>query len=172
MTTLSNQRRMLATGGDRRRPIRTVALGRIAVFLVGALSVGGVVACSDDDTSEPPAAVTAAIEAFTDAVNSYDSEALLAVTSEDFTWESTGTLQSREEFVEFFEANYEVGNFNIEPTGQLTLEADGDAYVAEEPGRVTSLSYNEEGLTTYRVVEVDGTWLVQELRWEEDGADG
>ncbi len=147
-------------------------MSRIAVFLVGVLVAGGVVACAgDDDVSDAPAEVTSAVEAFTDAINTYDSQALLAVTTENFTWQSTGQVQSRAEYVDYFEANYEPSNFNTEPTGQLTVDADGDGYVAEEPGRVTSSGYNQNGLSTYRLVEVDGSWLVQEFRWSEDSAD-
>ena len=148
-------------------------MGRVALFLVGlpAVVLGGGVACGgDDDASVPPAGVTSAVEAMTDAINSYDTQALLAVTTDDFTWQSTGEVQSLAEFVDHFEANYEAGNFNVESTGQLTIEADGDGYVAEEPGRVTSSAYNRDGLSMYRLVEVDGAWLVQEFRWSEDPA--
>lgn len=145
---------------------------RVGLFLVGMLVVGSTVSCgSDDDASEPPAGVTSTVQAFNDAINTYDSDALLAVTTEDFTWQSTGDVQSRAEFVDYFEANYEVGNFNFAPTGELTVESDGDGYVAEELGRVTSSGYNEDGSSTYRLVEMDGSWLVQEFRWSEESAD-
>ena len=78
--------------------------------------------------------MSSAVEAFTEAINTYDTEALLAVTTEGFTWESTGPVQSRAEFVDHFEANYEAQNFSLEVTGELMVEADGDGYVAEEPG--------------------------------------
>lgn len=145
---------------------------RIAVFLIGVLVVVGAAACGGDDgASDIPAGVSSAVEAFTEAINTYDTEALLAVTTEGFTWESTGPVQSRAEFVDHFEANYEAQNFSLEVTGELMVEADGDGYVAEEPGRVTSNAYNEDGRSTYRLVELGGSWLVEEFRWYEDGVD-
>ena len=149
-------------------------MGRAAVFLVGMLVVvGGTAACGgDDEASGVPSGVTTAVEGFTEAINTYDTEALLSVTTEDFTWESTGEVQSRPEFVEHFEAYYEAGGFMTESTGALTVERDGDAYVAEEPGRVTSAGYNEDGRSVYRLVELDGSWLVQEFRCYEDEAEG
>ena len=157
----------VAGAGDPRRRRGQVTVGRAAVVLFGLL-LGGLVACGgDDDASGPPAEVTSTVNAFTDAINTYDAEALLSVTTEDFTWNSSGEVQSRAEFVEYLETYYEAGNFNIEPTGELTVEADGDAYVAEQGGRVTSADYNDDGLSTLRLVEVDDSWLVQAMRWSE-----
>lgn len=159
----------LAGAGDPRRRRGQVTVGRVAVVLLGLL-LGGFVACGDDDASGPPVEVTSTVDAFTDAVNTYDADALLSVTTEDFTWNSSGEVQSRAEFVEYLETYYEAGNFNVEPTGELTAEADGDAYVVEQAGRVTSAGYNDDGVSTLRLVEVDDSWFVQAMRWSE--ADG
>ena len=142
---------------------------RAVVVLTGVLvACGGVVACSgDDDAAEVPSGVTSVVDAFNDAINTYDTEALLAVTTEDFTWESTGDVQSRPEFVEHFEEYYEVGRFHAESTDEPEVKSDGGAYVVEVPGRVTSAGYDGDGLSVYRVVEVDDSWMVQEFRWSE-----
>lgn len=143
-------------------------MGRAALFLAGMLVVVGcIAACGGTDESGVPGEVTLAVERFTEAINTYDTEALLSVTTEDFTWESTGEVQTRSEFVDHFEAYYQAGGFRTQPSGTLTVERDGDGYLAQEPGRVTSTGYNEDGRSVYRLVEVDGSWLIQSFRWYE-----
>ena len=147
-------------------------MNRFVRILVGmfAVAVGSTGCGGDNDSSEVPAGVTSTVDGLTIAINTYDTEAFLAHTTEDFTWQTTAGVTSRSDFVDHFEANYETLDFHIESTGALTAERDGDAYVAEEPGRVTSTVYNEDGRSVYRLVEEDGSWLVREFRWYEGAA--
>lgn len=143
---------------------------RYVAGVVVMLAVGwGLVGCADDGAADVPDGVTGAVEAFNAAINSYDSEALLDATTEDFTWESTGAVQSRSEFVAYFDEHYEVGGFRFESTGELVVERDDDGFIAEEPGRVTSVGYDAEGRSVFRVVESGDAWLVQQFRWYETG---
>jgi ketosteroid isomerase-like protein len=129
----------------------------------------GVLACGGDDdassTSGVPSGVMSALDGFSDAINAYDTEAFLAHTTEDFTWQSTGDVTSRPDFVIYFEAYYEEVGFHSELTGEQVIEPDGDAYVVTAPDHITAQNYDEEGESVIRVVGIDGTWLVQELRW-------
>ena len=146
---------------------------RSVLILAGALLLGGgIVACgSDDAVSEVPSGVTSTLDAFTEATNTYDSEALLALFTEDFTWQSTGDVVSRTEYVDYFDTYYENVGFHVESTGPLTIERDGDAYVAKQTDRVTSKAAPDmTGREVIRLVEVDGSWLIQEFRWTEDTA--
>jgi hypothetical protein len=43
----------------------------------------------DDDASDVPSGVTSTLEALTEATNTYDTEALGALLTEDSTWQST-----------------------------------------------------------------------------------
>jgi hypothetical protein len=150
-----------------------VIMIRAVHILAGALLLGGgIVACgSDDAASEVPSGVTSTLEAFTDATNTYDSATLLELFTEDFTWQSTGEVQSRTEYVAYFDTYYEGLEFHVESTGPLTIERDGDAYVAEQTDRVTSNGAPDmTGQEVIRLVEVDGSWLIQEFRWTEDAA--
>ena len=119
---------------------KEVIMIRSVLILAGALLLGGgIVACgSDDAVSEVPSGVTSTLDAFTEATNTYDSEALLALFTEDFTWQSTGDVVSRTEYVDYFDTYYENVGFHVESTGPLTIERDGDAYVAKQTDRVTS----------------------------------
>lgn len=143
------------------------------LFVAGSLAPCG---SDDDDTAttdaptEIESPVRAAVDAFTEAINTYDTEALLAVTTEDFVWTSTGDPMTRDEFVTHFEANYEVTDFNVEPTSELIItDAASGAYAGEQRGEVTSDVYNATGTSSYEIVDVDGTWLVDEFVRVEEG---
>jgi hypothetical protein len=149
---------------------KEVIMIRSVLIFAGALLLGaGVVACgSDDDTSDVPSGVTSTLEAFTEATNTYDSEALGALVTDDFTWQSTGDVQSRTEYLAYFDTYYEDLEFNVESTSQLTIGPDGDAYVAEQTDIVTSNAAPDmTGREVLRLVEVDGSWLIQEFRWTQ-----
>lgn len=151
---------------------KEVIMIRSVVILAGALLLGGgIVACgSDDDASEIPQGVTSTLEAFTKATNTYDSEALGALFTEDFTWQSTGRVQSATEFLAYFDMYYEDLEFHTESISPLTIERDGDAYVAKQTDRITSRNPDMTGREVIRLVEVDGSWLIQEFRWTQDAA--
>jgi hypothetical protein len=145
---------------------------RSVLVLAGALLLGGgIVACgSDDDASDVPPGVTSTLDAFLEATNTYDTEALGALVTEDFTWQSTGPVQSGPEHLAYIDANYENVGFHIELTSPRTIERDGDAYIATATDHVTTNSDDMTGAEVARLVDVDGSWLIQEFRWTEDAA--
>ena len=124
-----------------------------------------------EDTAQVEA-ICATAAAFAEAINSYDSEALLAVTTEDFTYQTTGDPFTRDEFIPYFEANYEAGNFTVTPTGPTVIVgvAGFVTYEIVEPGEVTSEDYNATGTSTYIVtgLDADDAWLVESFVWTED----
>ena len=145
---------------------------RSVLILAGALLLGGgIVACgSDDDASEVPPGVTSTLDAFLEATNTYDTEALGALVTDDFTWQSTGPVQSGPEYLAYIDANYENVGFHTELTSPRTIERDGDAYIATATDYITTNIDDMTGKEVVRLVEVDGRWLVQEFRWIEDAA--
>ena len=124
-----------------------------------------------DDTAQVEA-ICATAAAFMEAINTYDSEALLAVTTEDFTYQTTGDPFTRDEFIPYFGANYEAGNFTVTPTGPTVIVgvAGFVTYEIVEPGEVTSEDYNATGTSTYIVtgLDADDAWLVESFVWTED----
>ena len=160
--------RTMKTKGNRREAIMI----RSILVLAGALLLGGgIVACgSDDDASDVPPGVTSTLDEFLEATNTYDTEALGALIAEDFTWQSTGPVQSGPEYLAYIDAYYETVGFQVELTSPLTFESDGDAYIATATDQVTTNSGEMTGEEVIRLVEVDGSWLIQEFRWTEDAA--
>jgi len=149
-----------------------VGLHRAVVAVVALVCAMAVVGCGDDGGSsttgtDVPSGVIAALDGFAEAINTYDSDELLANTTDDFTWQSTGDVTNREDYVAYLETYYERVNFHSEPTGDRVIELDGDAYVATQPDHSTATGLDVEGVSVIRVEEVDGTWLVQEFRWTE-----
>ena len=115
--------------------------------------------------------MTSALEAFTEASNTDDAEALGALVTEDFTWQSTGEVQPRSEYLVYVDTYYDDLEFHTESTSPLTIERYGDASVAEQTDRITSKG--NPGMTGREViglVDVDGSWLIQEFRWIQDAA--
>jgi len=151
---------------------KEVIMIRSVLILAGALLLGGgIVACgSDDDASEVPPGVVSTLEAMTEATNTYDTEALGALFTEDFTWQSTGPVVSGPELLAHIDTYYENVGFHVELTSPLTIERDGDAYVVTTTDHVTTIRDDMTGREVIRLVEVDGSWLVQEFRWTEDAA--
>ena len=145
---------------------------RSVLILAGALLLGGgIVACgSDDDASDVPPGVTATLEASIEAINAYDTEAYGALLTEDFTWQSTGEVQSGPALLAHIDTYYEKLGFHVELTGPMTIERDGDAYIATVTDRATTNTDEMTGREVIRLVEVDGSWLIQEFRWTEDAA--
>lgn len=145
---------------------------RSVLVLVGALVLGGgLVACGDDDdASDVPPGVTSTLETFLEATNTYDTQMLGALVTDDFTWQSTGPVQSGPEFLAYIDAHYEDVGFHIELTSETAIERDGDAYIATATDHVTTSSGDMTGREIIRLVEVDGSWLIQEFRWTEDAA--
>jgi len=106
--------------------------------------------------------------AFAEAINTYDTDALLAVTTEDFTYQTTGEPFTRDEFIPYFEENYEAGNFNVAPTDPGVMEVVGFAtYEVVEPGEVTSEDYNATGTSKYTVTGGPDGWLISKFVWVE-----
>ena len=100
---------------------------RSVLILAGALLLGGgIVACgSDDDASDVPPGVTATLEASIEGINVYDTEAYGALLTEDFTWQSTGEVQSGPALLAHIDTYYEKLGFHVELTGPMTIERDG-----------------------------------------------
>jgi len=144
---------------------------RFSVLAVVAACVVCLGGCSGDGSDSEEADVLQVVEEFTAAVNVYDTEAVREIVTEDFTWQSTGPVQSLDEYTAYVDANYKSVNFHVEVTDEPVVHADGDDYTVEESDVMTANSLDPGGLAgtlVYRVVEVEGDWLISEARWTEN----
>ena len=87
--------------------------------------------------------------------------------TDDFTWQSTGPVQDWEEYLAYVDRHYKNVGFQVEVAEELVVSRDGEVYVVEDSGVVTANNLELTGVTTHRLVEVDGEWLIQESRWVE-----
>ena len=137
---------------------------RVLLAVVAVLAAVG--ACGDSG-SDPvvPVGVMASIEGFNEASTRYDTESMRTYLTEDFTWQSTGPVQPRDDFLAYVDRYWEASQFRYEATSEPAIRLDGETYVVEEPGLATAVGLELTGTSVYRVVEVDGRWLIQEVRW-------
>lgn len=124
--------------------------------------------CGDTDDAE--AEVLSTVEGFGAAVNAYDTEAIREYVTDDFTWQSTGPLQRLDEYVAYVDTNYERLGFHVEVIGDPVVSLDGEEYVVVDQDAVKATGLDAVGTSTFRLVEVDGSWLIREARWVEEPA--
>ena len=151
----------------RSRSLRWIASVAVVVLLLPGCGGNG-------DTDDAETEVLSTIEGFGAAVNAYDTEAIREFATDDVTWQSTGPVQTLDEYLAYVDANYEKLDFHVEATGDSVVTLDGEEYVAVRQEAVTSTSFEAVGTATFRLVEVDGSWLIREVRWvvEATGSTG
>jgi hypothetical protein len=125
--------------------------------------------CGDTDDAE--AEVLSTVEGFGAAVNAYDTEAIREYVTDDCTWQSTGPVQTLDEYVAYVDTYYEKLDFQVEVTGDPVATLNGEEYVVVQQDAVTFTAFEAVGASTFRLVEVDGSWLIREARWAEEAAD-
>lgn len=142
--------------------------------LLAAVAVLVAAGACGDSSSDPvvPAGVMSSIEGFNEASTRYDTESMRTYLTEDFTWQSTGPVTPLDEFLAYVDRYWEASQFRYEATGEPAIRLDGETYVVEEPGLATAVSEELVGTSVYRVVEVDGRWLIQEVRWIDGPTSG
>jgi len=118
-----------------------------------------------DDTISTEAEVLSTVEGFGAAVNAYDTEAIRDYVTDDCTWQSTGPVQTLDEYLAYVDANYERLDFHVEATNDPVVSLDGEEYVVVQQEAVTSTTFEAAGTSTLRLVEVDDVWLIREARW-------
>ncbi len=145
---------------------------RIVPFAM-ALLLLGVTGCSSSDSSatettsvgvvELPAGAAEALANYTDAVLAADGDAMLDYVTDNFTFLSYGTdVQEREFRADYVTKNY--GNFEVEVIGDQTVVGGDETYIVSIPERATT-PVVAEGISVVRLVESDGTWLVDVHRF-------
>jgi hypothetical protein len=88
--------------------------------------------------------------------------------TDDFTFLSYGTdVQEREFRADYVTENY--GSFTVEEIDDRTVVGGGDEYIFSVPERATT-PIVAEGISVVKIVNVDGTWLIQAHRFLGEGA--
>ncbi len=110
-----------------------------------------------------PERAAEALANYTDAVLAADGDAMLDYVTDDFAFLSYGTdVQEREFRAGYVTRNY--GTFELEVIGDQTVVGGGDTYIVSTPERATTPAV-AEGISVVRLVESDGTWLVDVHRF-------
>lgn len=131
--------------------------------------------CGDtDDTGYAEAEVLSTVEGFGAAVNAYDTEAIREYVTDDCTWQSTGPVQTLDEYLAYVDTHYKRLGFHVEATRDPAVSLDDDEYVVVQQDAVKAIGLDVAGTSTFRLVEVDGSWLIREARWvkEAEGSTG
>jgi hypothetical protein len=123
-----------------------------------------------DDADDAEAEVLATVEGFGAAVNAYDTEAIREYVTDDFTWQSTGPVQNLDEYLAHIDTNYQAVGFLVEDIGDPVVSLDGEEYVVVQQDAATATGLDAVGVSTHRLVEVDGVWLIREVRWVAEPA--
>lgn len=122
-------------------------------------------------TDDAEAEVLATVEEFGVAVNAYDTEAIREYVTDDVTWQSTGPVKILDEYLAHVDRYYEATDFHVEVTNDPVVSLDGDECVVVQQDAATFTGFEGVGTSTFRLVEVDGEWLIREARWVEEAAD-
>ena len=56
----------------------------------------------------------------------------------------------------------------MEVTSDPVVSLDGEEYVVVQQDAVKATGFEAVGTSTFRLVEVDGAWLIREARWVEE----
>ncbi|MFW2383789.1 MAG: nuclear transport factor 2 family protein [Acidimicrobiales bacterium] len=121
-------------------------------------------------TDDAEAEVLVTVAGFGVAVNAYDTEAIREYVTDDATWESTGPVQTLDRYLAHVDRYYEATDFHVEAISEPVVTLDGDEYVVVQLEAVASTGFEAVGTSTVRLVEVDGEWLIREVRWVEEAA--
>ena len=127
--------------------------------------------CGDTGAADDAEAeVLSTVDGFGAAGNACDTEAIREYVTDDFTWQSTGPVVNLDEYLTYVDAHYKRLGFHVEVTGDPVVSLDGDEYVVVQQDAVKATGLNTVGTSTFRLVEVDGEWLIREVRWVEEAA--
>ena len=146
--------------------VRSRSLRWIAPVAVVVLLLPG---CGDTDDTE--AEVLSTVEGFGAAVNAYDTEAIREYVTDDFTWQSTGPVQTLDEYLAYVDTHFERLGFHVEVASDPVASLDGDEYVVVQQDAVRATRLDTVRTSTFRLVEADGSWLIREVRWVEEAPD-
>lgn len=120
---------------------------------------------SGDDTGSLPSGAQAALDDYFAAWDTTDGDALLAATTETYTFTANGRVTSRSGQA----AVLDVGTFFEFEVFSSTVTGDGPYYVGSaEQVRFSALGDFRAGQSIYKLEEVGGVWKVAQHTWLGD----
>ena len=135
----------------------TVVVLAVAVLGLGAWLIYDMVAGSDT-------AVSGEIETLLDdyraAWNDYDSEAFLALVTDDYTFEFAGDVTPAEQQAVAI-ANSEFVNGHVEKVGESIMYGDGPNYFVAQANRTTSSQIDMDGISLFTIVQNGDVYKIQ-----------
>ena len=130
--------------------------------LVGIAAILMTTACSDDDSSgsvELPDAAAEAVEDYYQTVAvEHDGEGMLTLVTDDFEFISETESIDKETWASQINLFYD--NFTVERLEDATVVGGDGEYLVSQPEHVTASGMDDDAFSVLRVVEVDGTWLI------------
>lgn len=136
----------------------------IVVVAAGALLLYQTVGA---DSTDVPAAVEAVFDDYIEAWNSYDGDALLAVTTEDFEFYEAEsltapmTLHSRTGTVQIVEGVTAAASWSVEIVGP-PLAVGEDTITLVTADRIDTSTETGEGISIYTIVQTGDEWKIDQ----------
>jgi hypothetical protein len=135
----------------------TVAVLALALVGLGALTVYNLVAESD---TAIPGEIDAVLEDYFAAWNENDSEAFLALTTDDYKLEYGGVVLTAQQIATDM-TRLEKGDFVVEVIGDPIRSGDGPVYHVAHASLITERGFSPQNvMTVYTIVERDGDFLI------------
>lgn len=132
----------------------TVVVLAVALVGLGAWVIYDQVA--DTDTSVT-GEIQSLLDDYTAAWNDYDSEAFLALVSDDYTFDGTGVDAMASRISQLGGLDW-----NVEVIGDPIMAGDGPFYFVAQVNHVTNVIGDEDGVSLFTIVESDGSYLISE----------
>jgi hypothetical protein len=136
----------------------------VVVLAVALVALGAWVMY--DQSSEPETAASAELTSlYDDYVGAYvdgDEDAFLAVTTEEYTFHSFGTIRERAEQVPTVRTT---GGLVIEPIGELVATGQGPDYYVAAAEHITLGGIDYYGVSAYRVIDTPEGLKIVEHSW-------
>jgi hypothetical protein len=136
-----------------------------AVLIAATIALPfSMIACSDDEPANAvPDDVSSVVEAYTASWNDYDSDAFLAVVTDDYVFVNNGTETDVETQANIIDGTLSSANWSADQVGDSIVAGDGPYHVAVTNILTTSGSpEGVEGLSTVTVVDDGGDLKVSE----------
>lgn len=141
----------------------TVVVLAVALLGLGAWMIYDYAAGSDTSVTGD---IETLLDDYSAAWNDYDSQAFLALVTDDYTFEGAGEVNTAEEEALGI-AQLGAYDWVVTVTGDRVVAGNGATYVVLQPNEVTSTIGDMEGISVFTIVETDGTYLISGHRFIE-----
>lgn len=146
--------------------IITIVVLAIALLALGAWAI-------DQQTAESETAAPAAVEDlladYYAALNNYDGEAILALTTENFVHDNGFTTYDQTGMAALVSGRLRVFEYRVERVGDPIVAGDGPYYVAEVNHLTDVSGAAEDGTSTFVVVDTPGGLKITSQIWRGSG---